>query len=144
MMMSTLADVYGTLWVFVPHTPKTVTLSRRDTMCITMRSLGTESAKAQETACGSAWTWSTPWVWIAHYVLGQLWWGQFRRADRPKQLHLLVSACFTFIKLLPSTPEREQKSLLLRYQNLCKEKWCLITLVHGRTLGIRSGLRSVC
>lgn len=68
MMMSTLAYVYGTSWVFVPHTLKTVTLSRRDTMCITMRSLGTVPAKAQETACGSAWTWSTLWVWIAPCV----------------------------------------------------------------------------
>lgn len=128
--------------IFVPHTLKIVILSRRDTMCVT-QIFGD---------CPSKRPGSCPWVCVdLVYPMGlhrtlfrQLWGGQFRNAGSPKQPHLLVSASLTFIKLLPSTPERKQKSLLLGNWNLCKEKWCLATLVRGRKFGIRSGLRSAC
>lgn len=99
------------IMVFVPHTLKIVTLSGRDTVWVTVRSVGTVPTKARETACGSSLTWSTLWVWMALCVWAALV-RTLRSVDHSNQLHLLISASFTFIKLLPSTPEREQKSLL--------------------------------
>lgn len=47
---------------FVSHTLKIVTRSKRDMMCITVKSLGTVITKDQGTALEPAWTWSIPWV----------------------------------------------------------------------------------